>query len=515
MQKSNRGRAQDSFRFTHWGGEFADRDYEAAFRAERLEETLRHGRILFALSAVLNALFLFSDWRFYGTDQFWIAVPARIAVVAVSLAAWGLLYRVRTFASAEGVMVFYMAGVGLGVGALVSSHSDIAFLVVVILPAIFYLGVPASFRVIVACGAACSTVMLTGYLAFVPVPPTTLGLALILLMLNVALSIVVSRSNRLRRLEWSATRTERDLREKLAENRLMLETMFMAVPMPLAVVRLADGRAIRLNQAAAAFFGEDLGSGGATSVENIYGDPELRQNLAQRVAEDGQIVEIEATLRRADGKTCEVSILAAPIEIAGDDCLITTIFDISRHKEIASDLERLATTDALTGLANRSRFFAAANLEIARAASKHLPVSILMADLDDFKMTNDQFGHEAGDMALKAFAEVCLRTLRSSDVVARLGGEEFAILVPGANADAARTLAEIIRLETEVLRPKGAPEAMRMSVSIGLAEVASGEDAVFALARADRALYAAKRSGRNRVMSAGDPEEQPALSIVA
>lgn len=126
-------------------GEFVAPEREAAFRAERLPETIRHALLLFLLSAGLNTLFLASDWRFHGTEHFWVAVPARLVVVGVSLLCWALCRKALSFRQAEAVMVLWQAATALAVAFLVSSRSDIALFVVMMLPSIFYLVVPTSF----------------------------------------------------------------------------------------------------------------------------------------------------------------------------------------------------------------------------------------------------------------------------------------------------------------------------------------------------------------------------------
>ena len=156
-------------------------------------------------------------------------------------------------------------------------------------------------------------------------------------------------------------------------------------------------------------------------------------------------------------------------------------------------LQELATRDSLTGLVNRRAFFERTDSARALAARMQTPVTLMMLDIDHFKRINDRHGHAAGDRALIVFAESALSVLREHDILARMGGEEFALLLPGTGLAGAVQAAE--RLRGAV----GAAPGLPMTVSIGVVELDADEDINAALARADHALYEAKRAGRNRV----------------
>jgi diguanylate cyclase (GGDEF)-like protein len=165
-------------------------------------------------------------------------------------------------------------------------------------------------------------------------------------------------------------------------------------------------------------------------------------------------------------------------------------------------VQRQAVTDELTGLVNRRRFMAALEHEIART-SRAAPPSIILADLDDFKLVNDRFGHPVGDAALQAFARALGNHVRDVDIAARLGGEEFAVLLPetplhGASAVAQRLQRSLVRVPLLV---RGGRE-ITVTASIGVAELQEGEAADSLLRRADAALYRAKADGKNRVVLA-------------
>jgi diguanylate cyclase (GGDEF)-like protein len=159
--------------------------------------------------------------------------------------------------------------------------------------------------------------------------------------------------------------------------------------------------------------------------------------------------------------------------------------------------------DSLTGLHNRRAFEEMIQREVQLAARDNTPLTLLMMDLDHFKQLNDTWGHALGDRALRTFGGVLLTVTGSRDAVARLGGEEFAILLPGRSPRSALSLAERLRATVEGLRLSEGEELVRFTVSIGLSSLQQGEAGFEPmLRRADRALYKVKRSGRNRALLA-------------
>jgi diguanylate cyclase (GGDEF)-like protein len=174
----------------------------------------------------------------------------------------------------------------------------------------------------------------------------------------------------------------------------------------------------------------------------------------------------------------------------------------SLSDRLAVDLGMLATTDGLTALFNRRHFDELARAEWARFQRYGRPLSLLL-DVDKFKSINDRFGHDAGDLVLKAVAHICQTTKRQIDVAARTGGEEFALLLPETDEAAAEVAAERLRKAIQIHTGALPGENLKVTVSIGVAGAALGMPAFeVMLKRADEALYEAKRSGRNRVVRA-------------
>lgn len=161
-------------------------------------------------------------------------------------------------------------------------------------------------------------------------------------------------------------------------------------------------------------------------------------------------------------------------------------------------LNELARTDPLTGLRNRRAFDDSLELELAVVERTQSPLSLLVLDVDHFKQINDHFGHEAGDKVLRAIAQVLSGCVRIIDIVARVGGEEFAVVLPHTDEAGALEVAQRMRAAVAQAHWLGQPT----TISIGTASLQDTENARSLFARADAALYAAKKSGRNRVVAA-------------
>jgi diguanylate cyclase (GGDEF)-like protein len=167
-----------------------------------------------------------------------------------------------------------------------------------------------------------------------------------------------------------------------------------------------------------------------------------------------------------------------------------------------ADLDRLATTDALTGLANRRHFMNVASAETARSQRYRHPLSLILFDIDDFKALNDRYGHLVGDEVLRAVAATCHTWLRSSDTLARYGGEELIALLPETEASGALHTAERLRRAIERLHIPAADAELQVSASFGVTTHKGDSpcDLDELIRRADQAMYAAKRAGKNRVV---------------
>jgi diguanylate cyclase (GGDEF)-like protein len=183
---------------------------------------------------------------------------------------------------------------------------------------------------------------------------------------------------------------------------------------------------------------------------------------------------------------------------------------VALSETLARQLRERADTDALTGTKSRRAFLECAAEEVQRMRRYGHPLCLAMLDIDAFKAVNDDRGHAAGDQVLARVAAVCLAQLRAGDHCGRLGGEEFAIVMPETDLAGAQALAERLCAAIRELRFEAAGQTYGVSASIGVAALAAADEGIDALmARADAALYQAKGAGRDRVIVAGADAEWP------
>jgi len=202
-----------------------------------------------------------------------------------------------------------------------------------------------------------------------------------------------------------------------------------------------------------------------------------------------------------------------PLPIANIAIMSLTILAFSHIYEITreqseSRLLKMAQTDPLTGLSNRTRLSDVFTQEQKRSLRQGSPLSLLMLDLDHFKQVNDQYGHEAGDLALTHVSALLRKTLRATDLATRLGGEEFAILLPDSTAVQAMRVADKIRQAIAENPVRHLDKIIPLTVSGGIAQFGpDGGDLQSLISRADQNLYHAKDSGRNQIrLDASSPE---------
>lgn len=185
------------------------------------------------------------------------------------------------------------------------------------------------------------------------------------------------------------------------------------------------------------------------------------------------------------------------------------------RRELVEKLEKTANTDALTGVSNRRHFFEAGDLALKRARRRERPLSVMMFDVDHFKSTNDTYGHAVGDAALCHLVTLAKRSLRDIDLLARIGGEEFAVILEETDEEQAALVAERLRALVASESLASGSDTVTMTVSIGTVTLSGVDDVSLEalLALADRALYQAKSGGRNRVVrdSALAPDKKKPL----
>ena len=258
-----------------------------------------------------------------------------------------------------------------------------------------------------------------------------------------------------------------------------------------------DGAILEVNQALCDLTGlarEELV--GARAPYPFWAPEAAAEIARQRALIGEQGHEFEATFMRKDTTRFEVSVTAVPARGADGQLLgyVSTVRDVSERKRHLAELERLATHDPLTGLANHRAFHERLRAEVSRASRAGLPLSVAILDLDHFKAINDHNGHLVGDSVLRELGERLQDITRAGELVARVGGEEFAWIL---NVDGAEALAAVERLR-HAIAATPFQQVGTLTISVGVCDLTAAVDDTELYERADQALYAAKQQGRNR-----------------
>lgn len=302
------------------------------------------------------------------------------------------------------------------------------------------------------------------------------------------------------------------LRQRMA---LRLRTYKAAVDSSLAPIMITDrqGRIQYVNQSFSDTTGysrEEAVGQKSSLLKSGTMPPEVYADLQSTLQAD-KVWKGELLNRKRDGSLYWDFVQISPVPgIGNDGYYVAVMEDITEKKHLVETLSLQATTDPLTGASNRRLFMEQAEKEMHRAMRYHKPLSVLLFDIDHFKQVNDRYGHEGGDAVLLRFTSLCETLIRQQDLLSRLGGEEFAILLPEVPMEGARVAAERIRKAVEEMEtPSENGQIIRITCSVGISERRS-DDTRFQqmLSRADIALYQAKSAGRNRVI-AEKPAEHP------
>lgn len=328
-----------------------------------------------------------------------------------------------------------------------------------------------------------------------------LGLCCVLLTLRV---IANSRrkqllTQRLNDLNHSLEQRVEQRTQELSERKALLRYILDTSPSDVALLNDHDNHAHYVSPRLLERTGVDDDS---FNLARLFDDPEEERRFRQALDESGQLDSWETRL--AGNPPYWAVVWARQMEVEGQRASLVWSFDIHQRKAMEQELRLLATTDPLTGLQNRHAFVKRGVSLLKSAQRYNRQCSALMLDIDHFKRINDTYGHAFGDAVLKAVAEELSHGLREVDLLGRLGGEEFAVILPETDPLQALQVAERLRNAVQALAFTCADGSrLGLTMSIGAAERLPGEMRLEdLLARADRALYRAKAGGRNRTEQA-------------
>lgn len=304
--------------------------------------------------------------------------------------------------------------------------------------------------------------------------------------------------------------------ERLQESEEKYRSLFENAHEGIFIAR-ASGHLLCINPAMASILGYATPQGfleDQTGEQCPFLDNNDKEHLFSTLAEHGK-VNMQTRMLRRDGQTLWVEINAQvrPPDARHINARVEgTLSNITERKQMLEDLQHLAMTDSLTGLYNRGHFLGLCEQELRRASRYRLEISLLILDADHFKTINDTHGHAMGDEVLRNISRLCQTQLRQVDLIGRIGGEEFAILLPQTGFPATFEIAERLRtVIAETALPLANGRMLHFTVSIGGCVLATRKLTVSELFKiADRALYNAKDNGRNRVEIY---QEEPASTV--
>jgi diguanylate cyclase (GGDEF)-like protein/PAS domain S-box-containing protein len=294
------------------------------------------------------------------------------------------------------------------------------------------------------------------------------------------------------------------LRREIAEHRENEDRFRTVAQTAVDAIILADahGNVIFWNESARRIFGytEEEIAGKPLTVLMSPGDRDAHQKGLEHIRLTGKSKYIGKTKEmqalRKNGEKFPIELSIAMWNVGEKTFYSAIVRDITKRKRLESELQTRATTDTLTQVFNRIKYDEIVKREIERAKRYNHPLSLIMFDIDHFKMVNDTYGHAVGDYVLQALTQIVKLDLRETDYLVRWGGEEFVIIAPDTDIERAEILAERVRKSAEEYKFE---RVGTVTVSFGVTQFAKNDTEDTFIKRTDDALYAAKRMGRNRV----------------
>lgn len=310
-----------------------------------------------------------------------------------------------------------------------------------------------------------------------------------------------------RTAELQAEMTDRQRAEQIAlEGEQRWRGLLRDAALPIVIIRQADGTVVYANQKAVDLFETTVeASVGKARTPTYYANPAERDLMVRTIEEKGGVYDFETQYKTVKGKVFWALTSATMVEFDNEPAIFVSFNDMTARRRMMEELrdksielERLATTDELTQLYNRRYANEKLRAEFAFSERYGQQLAIGSLDIDLFKQVNDRYGHATGDLVIKTLAAELRAELRETDVAARMGGEEFLIILPHTGLDEAWTVLERLRLKLTDLHIPGVEE--KITFSGGVVMRHPGERPLEVLKRVDRLLYQAKEAGRNRVL---------------
>ena len=279
------------------------------------------------------------------------------------------------------------------------------------------------------------------------------------------------------------------------------KTMVARFPIPVIIAGFGKGEIFYLNEQAKALMRINSNENSKYHSIDFYVNPSIREDFLNILNRDGFVKDYEIEFKDLIGVRFVGIVSSTIIEYDGSQAIFSVILDITTRKRTELALLYASQHDHLTNVFNRRHLLGILKQKMERAKRYNNKLSFLMIDVDNFKHVNDTFGHLIGDEALKWLCIIMQSSLRQTDYLGRLGGEEFGIILTETDKEGALYLAERIRKTVE--RNKFCQDniALKLTISIGLTNVLEQDNGIDILRRADKGLLSAKESGKNKVIS--------------
>jgi diguanylate cyclase (GGDEF)-like protein/PAS domain S-box-containing protein len=312
-----------------------------------------------------------------------------------------------------------------------------------------------------------------------------LGLAGLLLAAGIAIA---------KRFVQQNERLQRTLRQSEAQLRHLIES----APLPLLVVRAGDRAILYANDRGLQQFALDMDSVRGRTLDEFHVDDAAREAVSHALEGEVPVRDYEVQMKDLSGRPSWLLLSAQRLRFGGEDCLLVAAANIDDRKRLQEDMRRRAMHDPLTTLPNRAMFVESLERAVGRAKRRNTRFSVLFVDLDRFKEVNDTLGHAAGDELLQTMSERLVQAVRQTDLVARMGGDEFVVLI-----EEHRGPEEVMIVAQKILTMLDRPvviewKEVSISGSVGIASFPEDGDTAEALVKnADTAMYQAKERGRN------------------
>lgn len=270
-----------------------------------------------------------------------------------------------------------------------------------------------------------------------------------------------------------------------------------------SIVVLKKENTVLANSCTEALFGYQIKEIINKPIESLFcieDREKITNNQIKQIQEDIETIVFEAKIKTKNGKEKYTEIRSTKIDFQGEIILLYFFLDITNRKILENKLIEFATKDTLTNCYNRRYFTEELKNELIKSRRINYDLSVIMMDIDYFKRINDTYGHDIGDIALKKFVDLINQEIRSIDILGRLGGEEFAVFLPNCSEKNAFDCSERIRLKLEknIIQVDSLNEGINFTVSFGIATAKEKDNVESLLKKVDKALYLAKKEGRNK-----------------